>query len=144
MADTVLVVEDDPANALLVETILRRLGGFDVIRSDDGDEVLKLVSSRPISAALMDVSLKNTRVGGTKVDGVDLTRRIRALPGGVGLPVILLTAHAMKGDRELCIEAGANSYVAKPVALRTLVKAIRAYLEPLPEYRCPPQKVYPR
>ena len=136
MADTVLVVEDDPANALLVETILRRLGGFDVIRSDDGDEVLKLVSSRPISAALMDVSLKNTRVGGTKVDGVDLTRRIRALPGGTGLPVILLTAHAMKGDRErLLFSSGANDYVAKPIQdQHALVDLVRSHIQTVQDF----------
>ncbi|MEX1310264.1 MAG: response regulator [Candidatus Sulfomarinibacteraceae bacterium] len=136
MADTVLVVEDDPANALLVETILRRLGGFDVIRSDDGDEVLRLVSSRPISAALMDVSLKNTRVDGTKVDGVDLTRRIRALPGGLGLPVILLTAHAMKGDRErLLFSSGANDYVAKPIQdQHALVDLVRSHIQTVQDF----------
>ena len=130
MSDTVLVVEDDPANALLVETILTRLGGFDVIRSDDGDEILEIVASRPISAALMDVSLKNTRVQGDKVDGVELTRRIRSLPGGVGLPVILLTAHAMKGDRErLLFSSGANDYVAKPIADQNeLVSLVRQHI----------------
>jgi len=131
MADTVLVVEDDPANALLVETILTRLGGFEVIRSDDGDEILEIVSSRPISAALMDVSLKNTRVGSDKVDGVELTRRIRSLPGGFGLPVILLTAHAMKGDRErLLFSSGANDYVAKPIAdQHALVNLVRRHIQ---------------
>lgn len=131
MAETVLVVEDDPANALLVETILTRLGGYDVIRSDDGDEILEIVSSRPISAALMDVSLKNTRVDGDKVDGVELTRRIRSLPGGVGLPVILLTAHAMKGDRErLLFSSGANDYVAKPIAdQHALVNLVRRHIQ---------------
>lgn len=130
MADTVLVVEDDPANALLVETILTRLGGFDVICSDDGDAILDVVSSRPISAVLMDVSLKDTRVDGVKVDGVELTRRIRALPGGVGLPVILLTAHAMKGDRErLLFASGANDYVAKPIVdQRSLVDLVRRHI----------------
>ncbi len=130
MADMVLVVEDDPANALLVETILRQLGGFDVIRTDDGDEILELVGSRPISAVLMDVSLKNTRVAGGKVDGVELTRRIRALPGGSGLPVILLTAHAMKGDRErLLFASGANDYVAKPIAdQRALVDLVQRHI----------------
>jgi len=130
MADTVLVVEDDPANALLVETILRNLGGFDVVTSDDGDEVMALVASRPFSAALMDVSLKDTRVAGVKVDGVELTRKIRDLPGGSGLPVILLTAHAMKGDRErLLFASGANDYVAKPIAdQHALVKLVQQHI----------------
>ncbi len=136
MSETVLVVEDDPANALLVETILRRLGGYDVISSDDGDEILEIIMSRPISAALMDVSLKDTRVGGTKVDGVELTRRIRSLPGGVGLPVILLTAHAMKGDRErLLFSSGANDYVAKPIAdQHELVNLVRRHIETVQDY----------
>lgn len=136
MAETVLVVEDDPANALLVETILERLGGYAVISSDDGDEILEIVTSRPISAALMDVSLKNTRVCGDKVDGVELTRRIRSLPGGVGLPVILLTAHAMKGDRErLLFSSGANDYVAKPIAdQHELVNLVRRHIETVQDY----------
>jgi CheY-like chemotaxis protein len=136
MSDTVLVVEDDPANGLLVETILTRIGGFDVIRSDDGDEILEIVASRPISAALMDVSLKNTRVAGEKVDGVELTRRIRALPGGVGLPVILLTAHAMKGDRErLLFASGANDYIAKPISdQRALVNLVQRHIETVQDF----------
>ena len=79
----------------------------------------------------MDVSLKNTRVDGDKVDGVELTRRIRSLPGGVGLPVILLTAHAMKGDRErLLFESSANDYVAKPIIdQRGLVELVRRHIK---------------
>jgi len=137
MAETVLVVDDDPANALLVETILKSLGGYDVISTDDGDVILEIVVSRPISAALMDVSLKNTRVCGEKVDGVELTRRIRSLPGGVGLPVILLTAHAMKGDRErLLFSSGANDYVAKPIAdQHALVNLVRRHIETVQDYQ---------
>jgi len=99
VADLVLVVEDDPANAVLVEAILSSVGGFEVVCSDDGDEVLSVIQERPVVAVLMDVSLGRTRIAGEKVDGVALTRRIRDLPEGINLPVILLTAHAMKGDR---------------------------------------------
>jgi two-component system cell cycle response regulator DivK len=141
VADLVLVVEDDPANAVLVEAILSSVGGFDVVCSDDGDEIQRLIQERPVAAVLMDVSLGSTRVGGEKVDGVALTRRIRDLPQGINLPVILLTAHAMKGDRErLLFESSANDYVAKPIidqkGLVELVqrhikaaKAVRAELE---------------
>lgn len=116
MADLVLVVEDDPANAVLVEAILSSVGGFEVVSSDDGDEVLSVIQDQPVLAVLMDVSLGGTRLGGKKVDGVELTRRIRDLPEGINLPVILLTAHAMKGDRErLLFESSANDYVAKPI-----------------------------
>jgi two-component system cell cycle response regulator DivK len=132
VAELVLVVEDDPANAVLVEAILTAVGEYDVVYSDDGDEIVKIVQERPVKAVLMDVSLGNTRFAGEKVDGVELTRRLRNLPEGTNLPVILLTAHAMKGDRErLLFESSANDYVAKPIidhqGLVTLVqKHIRA------------------
>ena len=116
MANLVLVVEDDPANAVLVQAILSSVGGYDVICSDDGDEVLKTIQDEPVIAVLMDVSLGETMIAGEKVDGVALTRRIRDLPEGANLPIILLTAHAMKGDRErLLFESSANDYVAKPI-----------------------------
>ncbi len=116
MSDLVLVVEDDPANAVLVEAILTTVGGFDAVSCDDGDEILDVIRTRPVRAVLMDVSLGNTRIAGEKIDGVELTRRIRDLAEGINLPVILLTAHAMKGDRErLLFESSANDYVAKPI-----------------------------
>ena len=92
--------------------------------------MLELVRTRPVAAALMDVSLRNTRVGGVKVDGVELTHRLRGLPEGVNLPVILLTAHAMKGDRErLLFSSGANDYVAKPIVdQQGLVSLVRRHI----------------
>jgi CheY-like chemotaxis protein len=144
LAELVMVVEDDAANAVLIEAILTTVGGFEVVCTEDGDEILDLVKNRPVVAALMDVSLQNTRVGGEKVDGVELTRRIRDFPEGINLPVILLTAHAMKGDRErLLFSSGANDYVAKPIidqqGLVSLVhrhiraaEAVRAELESRP------------
>ncbi len=131
MPETVLVVEDDPANAVLIETILSRFGGFAVIASDDGDEVLRLVTAGGLSAILMDVSLGDTRIAGDKVDGVELTRRIRSLAGCAHLPIILLTAHAMRGDREhLLFSSGANDYVAKPIAdQQGLVDLLRRHID---------------
>ena len=131
MAETVLVVEDDPANAVLIETILSRFGGFAVVASDDGDEVLRLAAGAGLAAVLMDVSLADTRVTGSKVDGIELTRRIRSLPGCAHLPVILLTAHAMRGDREhLLFSSGANDYVAKPIAdQQGLVDLLRRHID---------------
>jgi two-component system cell cycle response regulator DivK len=117
MADTVLVVEDDQANAVLFTTILSQFGGFDVVATEDGEEVLRLVGEGAVQAIVMDVSLGNTRVAGESVDGVELTRRIRSTGAGRYLPIILLTAHAMRGDRErLLFASGANDYVSKPIA----------------------------
>jgi CheY-like chemotaxis protein len=116
MAQKVVVVEDNPTNALVVENILRRLGGFEVVVTEDGAEVLAAVAAGSLTAVVMDVSLRDTEIDGEPVDGVELTRRIRALPEGRDLPVILLTAHAMRGDRErLLFSSGANDYVSKPV-----------------------------
>ena len=131
MAETVLVVEDDPANAVLIETILSSFGGFAVVASDDGDEVLRLAAGAGLAAVLMDVSLADTRVTGSKVDGIELTRRIRSLPGCAHLPIILLTAHAMRGDREhLLFSSGANAYVAKPIAdQQGLVDLLRRHID---------------
>lgn len=130
MGELILVVEDDPANAVLVEAILTSVGDFEVVCAENGDEVLELVRTRPVAAALMDVSLRNTRVGGVKVDGVELTQRLRDLPEGANLPVILLTAHAMKGDRErLLFASGANDYVAKPIVdHNALVQLVRRHI----------------
>jgi len=131
VSELVLVVEDDPANAVLVDAILSSVGGFEVVCSDDGDEILNVIQERPVVAVLMDVSLGSTRLGGEKVDGVALTRRIRDLPEGINLPVILLTAHAMKGDRErLLFESSANDYVAKPIIdQKGLVELVRRHIK---------------
>ncbi len=130
MADLVLVVEDDPANAVLVEAILTTVGDFEVLRADDGDEVLRAVRELPVAAVLMDVSLSHTRVGGERVDGVELTRRLRDFPEGLNLPVILLTAHAMRGDRErLLFSSSANDYMAKPIVdQRGLVDLVKRHI----------------
>jgi CheY-like chemotaxis protein len=130
MPDTILVVEDDPANAVLIEALLVGLGGFDVICSDDGDRIVRAVEDGGIAAVLMDVSLKNTVVEGVKVDGVELTRRIRSTESGAHLPVVLLTAHAMRGDRErLLFSSGANDYVAKPIVdQQAFVELIRRHI----------------
>ena len=137
MKEVVLVVEDDPANRLLIEAVLSRVGGFDVVGTDDGDEVLDVVRTRSLAAVLMDVSLKSTEVDGEKVDGVELTRRIRELSTGAHLPVILLTAHAMKGDRErLLFSSGANDYVSKPITDQVaFVSLVRTHIESSGELR---------
>lgn len=130
MAETVLVVEDDPANAVLIETLLTNLGGFAVVATDDGDEVLRLAAEGGLTAVVMDVSLADTRVGGERVDGVELTRRLRSTPGCRHLPVVLLTAHAMRGDREqLLFSSGANDYVAKPITdQRGFIERLRRHI----------------
>jgi CheY-like chemotaxis protein len=137
VAERVLVVEDNPVNALVVETILTRVGDFAVVSTCDGEEVLRLVAEGNLDAVVMDVSLAGTTVGGAKVDGLELTRRIRAVPGGRHLPVILLTAYAMRGDRErLLFASGANDYVAKPIVdQRAFLEVVRQQIRSAGELR---------
>jgi len=127
-APRILIVEDDPGNALVMKTILTRLGGMRVEISEDGDHVLDLVRLGSIDLVVMDVSLTNTKVGEESVDGLELTRRIRGCERPI--PVILATAHAMRGDREKFLsESGASGYVAKPIIDHMgFVTAVRSQL----------------
>jgi len=127
MAETVLVVEDDPANAVLIETILSRFGGFAVVASDDGDEVLRLAAGAGLAAVLMDVSLADTRVTGNKVDGIELTRRIRSLPGCAHLPIILYSKLPGQEDGNVTfvVEEGAGVWAPTPqLVVRALTRWI--------------------
>lgn len=110
----ILVVEDDPHNAILIRKVLEKRGGHRVTVSEDGPEVMTLVTSGVVDLVVMDVSLANTRIDGRYVSGVDLCLRLKAECRDV--PVILATAHAMRGDAEsLMVESGADDYVAKPI-----------------------------
>lgn len=112
----VLVVEDDPINAAVIRAVLVKRGGFEVSVSESAPEVLEAVRGGGVALVLMDVSLSNTRWEGKPIGGVELCRMIKADPAGARVPVVLATAHAMRGDAEkLKIESGADDYVAKPI-----------------------------
>jgi two-component system, cell cycle response regulator DivK len=112
----VLVVEDDPHNAVLFRTILEKRAGFRVTVTEDPAEIVHLVRSGAVQLVVMDVSLRNSRWEGRSVNGVDLCRLLRSDPATAAVPVVLATAHAMRGDAEqLIAESGADDYVAKPL-----------------------------
>lgn len=113
---TIIIVEDDPTNARVAERVLSRMGGHDVFVSEDGDTVLDRCVRGEVDLVVMDISLANTLVGGEAVDGVGLTQLIRKRAPGGGPPVLVLTAHAMRGDRARILAAsGADDYIAKPI-----------------------------
>jgi CheY-like chemotaxis protein len=125
----ILVVEDDPHNAILFRKVLERRGGFSVTLSESAEEILTLTQSGGIHLVIMDVSLANTRHQGKQLGGVELCQMIKNHPSSAGIPVMLATAHAMRGDAEnLLAESGANDYVAKPIvdheAFVTQVKSL--------------------
>ena len=113
---TVLIVEDNPLNFRVFAKILSKGGGIKVKGSEDASEVLTLARSGEIDAILMDISLKNTTYQGKAVDGIKITQMIKQCPECSSLPIILLTAHAMDGDRDKFLkQSGADGYISKPI-----------------------------
>lgn len=127
---TVLVVEDDPVNLRIFQKILKRRGNFNAIHSENVLEIFELTTSGAIDLVLMDVSLTNSRYENRAVDGLWITKTLKCDPHTRDLPIILVTANAMVGDRERFLEeSGANDYVSKPIIDQgQFVELIRKYL----------------
>ena len=112
----VVVVEDDAMNALLFRKLLEKRCDCRVTVTESPDQLLALVRSGDVGLVLMDVSLSNSRHQGRSVNGVDLCQVLKSSPETAGVPVVLATAHAMRGDEEsLLAESGADDYLSKPV-----------------------------
>jgi HAMP domain-containing protein/CheY-like chemotaxis protein/signal transduction histidine kinase len=118
---TALLVDDDARNIFALSSVLERRG-MKVLTATTGSEAVVLVKSNPqIAVVLMDIMMP-------KMDGYQTIGAIRENPSFRRLPIIALTAKAMKGDREKCLEAGASDYLAKPVNTEQLLLAIRMWL----------------
>ncbi|HET8900653.1 MAG TPA: response regulator [Holophagaceae bacterium] len=116
MAQRILVVEDDPINIRYMQVVLTRKGGYEVLVSEDVPEILRMAKEDGLTCIIMDVSLTNSQWGGEKVDGVFITKLLKADPATAKVPVMLATAHAMSGDREKFMrESGAEGYLSKPI-----------------------------
>jgi CheY-like chemotaxis protein len=117
----VLVVDDDVRNIFALSSVLERRG-MKVISASTGHEVIATLESSPeVSIVLMDIMMPG-------MDGYETMRQIRLNPKYRRLPIIALTAKAMKGDREKCLEAGASDYLAKPVNTEQLLSTLRIWL----------------
>ncbi|MFJ3483704.1 response regulator [Pseudomonas sp. NPDC090202] len=116
----VLLVEDNPVNRTVVEAMLRSLG-LAVSVAGDGAEAVSMVSKDSYALILMDCRLP-------VMDGYEATRRIRQLPGLENLPIIALTANARHGDRDVCLQAGMNDYLAKPFKRTDLQQVLQRWL----------------
>jgi HAMP domain-containing protein/CheY-like chemotaxis protein/signal transduction histidine kinase len=118
---TALLVDDDARNIFALSSVLERRG-MKVLTATTGSEAITLVGSNPeIAIVLMDIMMP-------QMDGYQTIGVIREDPAFRRLPIIALTAKAMKGDREKCLEAGASDYLAKPVNTEQLLLAIRMWL----------------
>ncbi len=118
---TVLLVDDDARNIFALSSVLERRG-MKVLTATNGSEAVSMVESEPdISIVLMDIMMPG-------MDGYETIEAIRMDPAFRRLPIVALTAKAMKGDREKCLEAGASDYLAKPVNTEQLLSALRMWL----------------
>lgn len=114
----IMVVEDNPINRMVLCRMLRTMG-LEIVEAWDGIEALERYSP-DMDLILMDCQLP-------KMDGYEATRRLRAQ--GVTIPILAVTARAQPGDRALCLDAGMDDYLTKPLALPVLVRALRAWLK---------------
>jgi CheY-like chemotaxis protein len=113
---TVLLVEDEPANVIVFSKILTKRGGLTVKHTEDVDEVMQIVQSGEVDIILMDIDLRNSRYRGKSVNGIQITQMLKADPKTAKVPVILVTASVMEGDRENFLKlSGADGYIPKPV-----------------------------
>jgi CheY-like chemotaxis protein len=116
-----LIVDDDMRNIFALATVLDD-HGMDIVSADNGREAIRLVESDPaIDIVLMDIMMP-------EMDGLATMQRIRRLPRGRELPMVAVTAKAMKGDRQKCIEAGAWDYLSKPVDPSHLLSVLKGWL----------------
>lgn len=112
----ILIVEDDAINVKFMTVVLTRKGGYEVMVSEEVDEILRIAASGEVAAIVMDISLSRSTYEGQKVDGIFITKLLKQHPETAKVPVILATAHAMFGDRERFLaETGAEHYIAKPI-----------------------------
>jgi CheY-like chemotaxis protein len=117
----VLVVDDDVRNIFALSSVLER-HGMQVVAATTGQEAIDLIERTPgLALVLMDIMMP-------EMDGYETMRRIRGSPQHRLLPIIALTAKAMKGDREKCLEAGASDYIAKPVNTEQLLSLLKMWL----------------
>lgn len=113
---TILIVEDDPTNVRVFSKVLTKRGGLAVRHTEDVAEVIEIARSGEVALILMDVSLTHSVYEGKMMDGIKITQLLKADPLTMNVPVILLTAYAMEGDREKFLnQSGADDYISKPV-----------------------------
>jgi CheY-like chemotaxis protein len=116
----ILLVEDNPLNSDMLTRRLERRG-YEIVLAVDGREGVGMARAESPDLILMDMSLP-------VIDGWEATRQLKADEATRGIPIIGLTAHAMAGDREKCLEVGCDDYDTKPVELTRLLEKIQKHL----------------
>ena len=117
----VLVVEDNDMNMQLVEYLLEE-GGYQIVKAASGEDALSIArSGEPVDLILMDIHLPG-------IDGLSVVREMKTDDRTKAIPILALTAHAMRGDRDRFLEAGCDGYISKPIDVKTFLTSIRSYL----------------
>jgi CheY-like chemotaxis protein len=122
--EAILVVDDNAINTKLMHAILEA-DGYSVRAAEDSDSMFAVLASFRPRIILMDVQLPG-------LDGLEITRRLKADPGTRDIVIIGLSAYAMVGDKEKALQAGCDGYVSKPIDRKQLSKLLRDLLTPLP------------
>ncbi len=116
----ILVVDDDNAHRTMLKTLLSGWQ-YNIIEADDGSTAIEKVKERPFDLVLMDIMMP-------EMDGYEAMQTIRKRHQSRKLPIIALTAKAMKGDRQKCLDAGANDYLSKPIDTDKLLALLRVWV----------------
>jgi CheY-like chemotaxis protein len=117
----ILIVEDNGKNIFALTAVLKAKG-FKSMVAENGKEALTLLKETPdINLVLMDIMMP-------VMDGYETIKEIRKMPAVKNLPVIAVTARALPGDEEKCLEAGANAYLSKPINADALIKLLKEYI----------------
>ena len=118
----VLVVEDNEMNMQLVEFLLEE-GGYQIVKAASGEEALALARrGAPVDLILMDIHLPG-------VDGLSVVQELKRDERTRNVPILALTAHAMRGDEERALQAGCDGYLAKPISPKKVVEEVKRYLK---------------
>lgn len=118
--EPILIVDDNPTNMKLVRVLLSS-EGYNVRAAADAEEALNVLKEFQPRIILMDIQLPG-------IDGLELTRRLKADPATRDITVVGLTAYAMKGDKQRILDAGCDGYIQKPIDTRTLPQLVAEYL----------------
>lgn len=121
LTETILIVDDNVLNLKLVDFLLTAKG-FTILTALNAEEALQVLAKNKPDLILMDIQLPG-------IDGLALTKQLKQDPNYKHIPIIALTAYAMKADKEKALAAGCDGYITKPIDTHTLPETIKAYLK---------------
>jgi two-component system, cell cycle response regulator DivK len=121
MGRVILIVEDNPKNLKLIRDLLQ-IRGYTTLEATDGKQGVDMARAKMPDLILMDIQMP-------VMDGFEAISILKADPVTKSIPIIALTAFAMQGDREKCMEAGCNDYITKPLDTRVFMTKVKEYLE---------------